>query len=49
MVIKSHENYAVIDERGEILRYHYCIKDDLLRMFKETTENLPHTRVNTGN
>jgi len=50
MVIKSHENHhVIIDEYGEILGYRYHIKDDLLRILKEMTEDLPHMRVNTGN
>ena len=50
MVIKSHENYyVIIDERGEILRYRYHIKTDLLRMLEETIEDLPCTGVNASN
>jgi hypothetical protein len=49
-VIKSHENHhVIIDECSEILGYHYCIKNDLLRTLKEMTEDLTHMRVNTGN
>ena len=49
-VIKSHENHhAIIDERGEILGYRYRIKPQLLETLAETTLNLPHTAVNTGN
>jgi hypothetical protein len=50
MVIKSYENHhVIIDKRGEILGYRYYIKDDLLRMLKEITKDLPHIRVNAGN
>ena len=50
MVIKSHENYCVIiDKCDEILGYRYHIKLDLLRILDETTEDLPHTGVNTSN
>ena len=39
----------IIDERGEILGYWYCIKPDLLRTLEETTEDLSRTGVNVGN
>ena len=49
-VIKSYKNHhVIIDERGEILGYRYCIKPDLLRTLEETTEDLPRTGVNAGN
>jgi ACT domain-containing protein len=49
-IIKSHENHhVIIDKHSEILGYYYHIKDDLLRILKEITEDLSHMEVNTGN
>jgi hypothetical protein len=50
IVIKSYENHhTIIDECGEILRYRYRIKNDLLRMLKEMAKDLPLMRVNIDN
>jgi hypothetical protein len=49
MVIKSHENHhIIINKHGVTLGYYYHIKPKLLKILKETTIDLPYTRVNTG-
>jgi hypothetical protein len=39
----------LIDERSVTLGYRYCIKSKLLKIFEETTIDLPHTGVNICN
>jgi hypothetical protein len=48
-IIKSHENhYAIIDERSVTLGYRYCIKPELLKIFKETIVDLSDMGVITS-